>query len=249
MRWHEILEYKTKAGEEIAIEYFEDVEGDNNRGWQIDKIEASVDGDYAGYIKVSYIPRERFERYYPTVLNFMSQIGGHSVLPSDKRDKHYKELSEEELIKTAKNLAYHSRKYYKIWNRGEGLPETREEAISIIEDIIKNERKLQEAKEQFKKFENFWVDKPVVDFIRVFVKDEDRMDRNTGKTEIKPSEKDYRRQRIGTALYLEMGEWLKKKGMKLYASNLQQPEAEAAWSNLAKMGLVGKEGKRIFLKI
>ena len=251
MKSREILEYSTKGGDEITTKRHEDVEGDNNRGWRVDKIAAYVDGDYAGYIKISYIPKERFIKYYPTVLNYMSQIGGSGgVLPRGKNNWHYRELSDEELKNTVQNLSGQT-KYHSIWNSGgkEGMPSSRDELIYIINDIIKNERKGQEAQENFKKFAKYWIDKPIVDFIKVFKKDESRFDRSTGDRTIKNSSRDYQRQRIGTALYLEAGEWLRERGLKLYASGTQTKEAQAAWNNLEKMNRVGQEGDRRFLKI
>jgi len=86
MRWQEIIEYQTKAGDEIEFRYKEDAEGDNNRGWIVHEIQAYVNNQYAGYIAVSYIPKDRFIKYYPTILNYMSQISGKvGILPYEKR--------------------------------------------------------------------------------------------------------------------------------------------------------------------
>ena len=139
MRYYEILEYMTKSGQEITFKYDDDSEGDNNRGWQIYKIDAFVNGEHAGYLKIENIPRERFERWYPTVLNYISMIGGHSVLPLDKKHLHYKDLNDEELKKTVKSLSYHSRKYDDLWRTGENIPGHREELLAIIEEIIKKD--------------------------------------------------------------------------------------------------------------
>lgn len=74
---------------------------------------------------------------------------------------------------------------------------------------------------QFKQFLHYYVDKPIVDYIRV--------------------EPEYRRQGIGTALYRAAQKWLHDRGMKLYASGLQSDEAKAAWKNMRKQWPVKAE--------
>lgn len=249
MRWYEITEYKTKSGDEIVVKSNEDIEGDENRGWIVDKFSAYVNGDYAGYLKISYIPEDRFKKHYPTILSFMHKVGGSYLLPPNKASYDYKDLSTEELKDVVKSLAYHSSKYYQMWNRGEGIPETRNKLLAVINDIIKND--LEKQKKDFKRFYNYFVDKPIVDYIRVFKQGEKRYDRSMrhDKEEIHPSEKNYQRQHIATALYLEVAKWLKKKGLKLYASDTQSPEAVNAWEHLQAMGHVDSDGKRRWIEI
>ena len=54
--------YHTKDGEEIELKRFDDIE-DDNRGWRVDKLEAYVDGEEVGYLKLAYIPHKRMERF------------------------------------------------------------------------------------------------------------------------------------------------------------------------------------------
>ena len=75
--------------------------------------------------------------------------------------------------------------------------------------------------QDFRDFKKYYVDKPLVDFIRV--KD------------------DYRRRGIATILYKKGHEWMKQRGMKLYASGLQSDQARAAWDSYERKKLVGKE--------
>lgn len=82
---------------------------------------------------------------------------------------------------------------------------------------------------EFLKFKNHWLNKPLVDYIRVTEK--------------------FQRQGIGIALYEEGAKHLASMGLKLYASTSQQPGAKAAWEWLkANAGAnVGTDGKRLFL--
>src|SRR5271170_8072163 len=61
MRVRELLE---ALNPNVTFEYQDDIEGDKNRGWQVDQVKAFLDGKQVGYLKMSYIPQERFDAYY-----------------------------------------------------------------------------------------------------------------------------------------------------------------------------------------
>jgi len=165
---------------DVTFHVSEDREGDNNRGFRVDRIEAKRDGKVIGYIQVSYIPSERFKKFYTSLEQYTRHIaGGHP--PSED-------------------------------------PET---------------RKRQER--AFRDFEHYHVDKPFVEFIRV-------MD------EIDGADRSYRRQGLGLELYKQMFKYLKRRGLKLYASNLQSDEAKAAWDKMEKIFVVKREMFRVHRK-
>ena len=75
-------EFFTKKNEPIEFKVHEvsPYEKDGlNRGWIVHLIEAFVDGQKAGYIKISYIPDDVFDREYPTVIQFLEKIHGKSL--------------------------------------------------------------------------------------------------------------------------------------------------------------------------
>jgi hypothetical protein len=97
----------------------------------------------------------------------------------------------------------------------------KDEDIPKLSNKEKNEKEkeyLEKVKNKYQSrmenFKNFHVDKPIVDYIRVF--------------------DNHRRQRIAIALYEYGAKWMAKKGMKLYASGIQSDEAQAAWEWLKK---------------
>ena len=235
MELHNIVEAFTKAGQEITFERIEDSEGDKNRGWQVDQIEAFIDGKNVGYLKISYIPHERFEKYYPTIFNFLGQIRGHSCLPYKKRDKDYHTLSRDELIEYWPHAWITIHRYWPehTWKEGYLLPNGQLvknlDRPQLIAEWEKLEREAQKVfGKQFKEFFQYHVDKPLVDFIRV--------------------ENEYQRQRIGEALYKEGAKWMAEKGLKLHASTLQTKEAAGVWRHMEKGGIVDKSNKRRYLK-
>lgn len=227
MRYAEIIERdETKSGEPISFEVVKDFEGDKNRGWRVDKINAFVDGQQAGYIKLSYIPRERFVRHYPTIFHFLAKIKGmgEMIIGSSWTDiRHYREYSDDELRKFVKNARFRL---------------LRDESLNVNEldrdDLLKQalaleQRANEEYGEMFQKFETFHVDKPLVDYIRVFSQGE-YVNRDSNER----SRRDFQRQRVGEALYLKGAEYLKAQGLRLHASDTQSPQAKAAWQMLER---------------
>ena len=72
-------DFQTKTGLPIEIETKLDSEGDKNRGWQVNEYTAKIEGSKVGYIKTSYIPKERFKRYYPSIFYWLDHIKGWSL--------------------------------------------------------------------------------------------------------------------------------------------------------------------------
>lgn len=225
MRYHEILEYKTKKKQEITFSVETDIEGDN-RGWIVHKITAYVGSKEVGYVKMEYIPEERYKQYYPTIVNYVSQIAGTHILPIGKGHLHWKELETEDLRKSVKT-AYWAvlHKDYSMDQEFKKLP--REDLEKMMQDVILPIKK--RYGKQYKEFVDHHVGKPFIAYIHV--------------------EKDVRRQRIGIALYLTAAKWLKKQGLRLYASVSQTEEAQGAWKYLEKHYNVKKDGKRRYLDV
>lgn len=71
----------------IEMRRVPDEEGDHNRGWQVDLLDASVGGVHVGYLKMAYIPKKRLKDHYGAgVLSYMDKIQGHSLFerPADR---------------------------------------------------------------------------------------------------------------------------------------------------------------------
>lgn len=232
MRVQELIE---KMNPNVTFEYIDDSEGDKNRGWTVDEVMAFLDGQYVGYLKLSYIPRERFKRYYPGIMNFMGQIGGNHVLPYKFESTPWQEIPVNELRTRIFSMAQTARIDWDKCNELQQKAKTGsdEEVRAIVADVEK--RLWKEFGWKFRRFEKFFVDKPLVDFIRV---------------------EGPKRQGIGTALYRAGYEWMKRKGLKLYASGCQSDDAKATWKNMSNQFPITRErtqdpfrrGKRITRK-
>lgn len=244
MRLYEFFldEYTTKSGDEITFRIKKDIEGDNNRGWQVDQIDAYVKGRYAGYLKIAYIPKERFKKWYPSILNFLRQIKGSAILPIGKEAQHYSTYTDSELKDTFINISWQlfHKDYSLEYSEGK-INLSREELLDRIREYEKQLEK--EYKDQLADFKDTFVDHPYVDFIRVFKRNEPTGKKTQGNRSL--ARKHFKRQRIGTALYLKGAEFLKKKGLLLRASTSQSDSAQDAWVYLEKQGLVlHKNGNR-----
>jgi hypothetical protein len=149
---------KSKLGR-IEFHYSE---GMSNRGdgklWNKNMIEAYLNGERVGYLKMNYIKNDTFKKVMPTAEGFS--------------------------------------KYFYDMGR-----------------VYEGER----LRKEYKDFYYHWVDCPMVDYIKV--------------------ESKYRRSGIGYILYIAGAMWMADKNMALHASSLQEPEAEAAWDKLEKVGL------------
>ncbi len=231
---------RTKDGREITFNILEDEEGDNNRGWQVDRILAQVEGMPAGYISLTYIPKERFCRYYRTIFNWMCQIEGMAVLPFDKRTEHWKNLTSDEKRKLLINCYLY--RFTKFANEQEiqNIPETElDKEIKKVERLAK-----QYHGKKFKKFHDRFVDKPYEDYVRVFAVGEHTGRRGTGME----SEYDFRRQGVGLALYLKAAEHFEKKGLQMRLSKLRSETGGQAIGNaLIKLGLTVRNGRFEYL--
>lgn len=203
-----------KINNNVHFEYVEDSEGDNNRGWQVDKVIAYLDGEEVGYLKLAYIPAERFKRWYPSVLNYIQQINGNAIFPMEYRGIPWTKIP----INVLRKSVYHMALEAGIgWHESNNLQEQAKIAPEkwVYQLYHKLEGEIKKKKGwQFKRFKKYFVDNPYVDYINV--------------------DNNFKRQGIGTALYRAGHEWMKKKGMKLHASTTQTDYAKAAWKSLER---------------
>lgn len=230
-------EITTKHGQPIRLERHSDTEGDKNRGWQVDEVRAYVNGVTVGYLKMSYIPLERFKRYYPSIFNYLDQIAGWAGLyPWENRGMRWQDMTDDQLKKLIKHIEF--RFHHQDYSDYDG----RSKALNVDRPILEQWAARLEAQlmksvhgEKFKGFRKTHVNKPLVDYIRV----SNGKEGDTRK--FVDDGIDYRKRGIGRALYMEGAQWLKEQGMVLRASSLQQPEAAAAWMSFKREGLTRKD--------
>jgi len=235
MKLHEILllDYQTKEGKQITLSYHKNTE-QAVAPWVIHQINASIGRSPAGYIKISYIPKNNLKKYLPTIFNYLQVIKGQIMFPSEKKYSHYNTLTDEKLVDSF--AATHN---YTIGNYPEYDSNTRQYLYQgkFVSDYTRNQlldiyksfeqKLLKQYKTKYANFKKFHVDAPLVDFIRSHIP----------------------RQRIGVALYLAGTEWINDMGMNLYASGLQTDEAKYVWEYLAKHYDVRTDKRGTYIKL
>ena len=210
---------------EIDISVEEDIEGDDNRGWRVDKVSAVHDGNEIGYLKMAYITKERFADHYPTIFNWLDQIKGHIIIPrplnhedpewSTAQKRHYMEFNVEEIrrfISSIRQLSY-SRQV------NENLSNCDLETLQALATVAEVEA-IKQFGGEFKKFRQQYVNKPVDDFVRV--------------------ESQYQRHGIAETMYRVAVKYLNERGMHLYLSTLRQPAATALADKFRAAGAIRK---------
>ena len=236
------IHFYTKKGDLISFKWHHEMSpdyGGKEQGWIVHQLDAFVEGKHAGYLRISYIPKSRWDKLFPTFWHWILKNEDLRHLPK----KRQKLLSKFESVSKKRFLKNPSDRDSLIDALGTGIGYGMymwvEEQLKKIPQMSpreyvewakEREKILQEYKEnhiwEFKEKKQFHVDRPLVDYIRV--------------------DPEFQRQGIGTALYQEGARILASKGLPLYASGIQTEEAQAAWKNmktLKKIPVVS-EGKR-----
>lgn len=209
-----VAECVRDVSQTLTFQYTEDVEGDHNRGWKVDKIVAVKRNENVGYLKLEYIPSERFKRYYPGILNYLTVLRGQNILPYRYRSTPWQSIPIEAMRGSIYQLAQATGLSCNESNalQHEAKLAEEEQVRQIIVSLEKSIKR--EQRECFRRFKAYFVDKPMVGFVEV--------------------RKSMRRQGIGTALYRTGYEWMKSRGLPFYASTCQTQEAKAIWSAMEK---------------
>jgi hypothetical protein len=212
----------TKDGAPIVITYKADVERPN-RGFITDKLEAHVDGELAGYLKIENVPIESLNIFYPSgPINYAAQIQGKCVLPyrNETADLRTCDLATLNAIVS-------------FFHRNEGSMvkaqvECREEFEELFDKHIRKTRAYRRMDEAYREFVSYRVDKPIVQFSNT---------ENPAQS-FDPSRRDFSRKGIGRALYIAAALELEARGLTLRKSTLCSDSAAALWGSLARDGLV-----------
>lgn len=213
-----INEIATKDGAIIEFKINKDV-GAENRGWRRDVIEAHVDGKNVGEIRLDWIPKENFKKYYPGILQFAAQIQGKNYLPYQQRTSQLGDLNDDQLRSFLSHAPYFNPRGFdseKKMSHSELLSVAKKEEVALYKTKLGKD---------FKEFENFWVDKVLVGYITV----------------------DNKRQGIGLALYAKAAEYLHSMNLQLYKSDTISDSAKAVWDVMSKRGWTAKKNNRTVL--
>jgi GNAT superfamily N-acetyltransferase len=215
-----------RVRDDLRFEYFEAIDGDHSPGYKTDQVVAFLENKEVGYLKISDMPRERFDRYYPGILNYLRQVKGHGVLPFNYKTTPWQQIPIDALrdriyeMALCAGLGWHESCNTLSRDAKKASAEEVRQMVCRLEGLIEKERG-----KEFKRFESFVVDKPIVAFISV--------------------EEAFLRQGIGTALYRAGFQWLRSRGLTLYASDCQTEPAQRAWEAMSQRFVVQRVQEKL----
>lgn len=199
MNWYKNAQYKTKEDKEITFQELPFNENNDKRGWIVHRINAFINNEYAGYINLSYIPKEKWDSiYHGNIWKFRHIALGHYDIKDELIEKnddqaiaedHFQKYGHGGMSKELYDRMYHDpSKTYE-----ECMVDDRENATYWMES------EKEKALNEYKMFELYFVDKPIVDFIR--------------------TEEKFQRQHVALSLHQYANEWLQKNfGLHLWLS-------------------------------
>ena len=188
----------------------------SNSAWIVHMILAEVDNEFAGYLKISYIPESRFDKKYPDLLHFLASTKGWCTLKTGL------ELKDLDLI--IEELDIYNKYKKPIFDF-----ELKLQALTILtEDVTCI------YQEEYRGFKEYHVDKPIIDMVRVYDSSDSYAFSHDYKHSIlRENLVDFKHQGIGTMLYKEAARWMAEKNLCLYASNTQTEDAKRMWLKLS----------------
>ena len=183
--------------------------------WQVEEVRATRDGQPAGFIRVSFIPRAVFDPLAADIYDYLlarNKLGTYAPGGPAARMVSLP-------VAALGQLAYRVQESLEGWSaaNASNWPAQPEAAIRAalerwrprIQDRFGPERDA---------FARFHVDKPLVDYIEV--------------------PEPLRRRGIARDLYEEAARWAAERGMALHASGTQSPAAAHLWHRLEQQGRV-----------
>lgn len=215
----------TKSGRPIRFTFTWDHQDGIDSTFIVHLITAEVDGEEAGYLKISYVPKEKFSIHTPDAMHYMGKLRGWCGVQDafEKKDK-------VALVKSVARYIHDS----PVFNASD--KEISANGQEWLNEKIKEYKQKVNKKHGtiFKEFADYHLNKPKVDFIRVYEKGEKVRNHFDNDAEERESTKDFTRQHIALALYKAGALWMAQHGLKLYASTLQSKSAEAVWNIMSE---------------
>jgi hypothetical protein len=238
--------HELKTNDGIIIDFkFNENTHTGNKGFVDHNIEAFVNGIEAGFIKISYVDKEEYKHFNPSIFNHINNFNGQIIGLKERTISSSIYLDGARCTKTIEDT---SNKRYELSSK-EGLQTLlyRVSAFSIKEIL---EMELNELKEEYNKvekkfihdnkdsfdlFSELHINKPLISYIKTYNSDcQERGDF------LNPTSDNYFRGKgIGKALYQMGSIWMGMNNMLLFRSDIQSNEAQSiSIARLMKKNLV-----------
>lgn len=219
-------DFKTKTGQSINLQCF-DLQEDIVKSRLFDSIaiQASVDGEVAGYVKITYISQEKASKLAEPFDYFIYKIYGSDEKVVDAYESRDVKFLLEKLALKDLNI---SQENFNSLSKFQ-VNELFEQYKGIINVTYKN---------QFNSMVDYWVGKPSIELIRVFSeKDDFYTDYSTpGYPSVdRLNTKNWQGQKVGAALYEASAKWCQSKDMELWGSTTRTEDAKRMWKIMEKL--------------
>jgi len=234
----------SSKGVPARLELYTDIDDGIKSGWQVDLIEIHTDDGPAGYLKMSFIPQKNFDRLFAdafawTVNN--SNRYGHQM--QQLLAKGESQWQRQDFLKALQETDGYRSDSPSIREQRQGADgKALAEAWSARRAEIAADN--QTAYERFK---DFHLDKPLVDFVRVYQLGDDRLYENSRRHQHRRAKQDHRSKGLAKLMYESGAMWMRSRQLELYASSTQSSEAAGIWECFENDGLVKTVGKRRIL--
>ena len=231
----------TSDGLEVDLRYYPDIRGEVQEARAVyHLIEASVVGEPAGYLRIAWLSEQKFQEWFSTPFDYaILESGSYRRIHTLLREKRQDRWSKADL-QTAIEDSYglmHPEEVTRLAELDEA--ELRERWAARQRSISNQYQK------RWQEFKEFTLDKPVVDFVRVYSDSMGDQRRYSGGQEQDfPDGQDWRRHGIGTVLYEAAALQLAEQGLCLWTAGTQSKAAQLSWKRLdEKHGLEQAEGQ------
>jgi len=219
------------------MELYRDIDDGIKSAWTVDLVELHTDSGPAGYLKISYVPKELAETYFPDAFAYsVWELGRHNWQLRAQLLQPQEEWSREQLLE-----AFH-------WTDGFRTADDelawRENAADqeLLEAWETRRRELgEEASVEYERFKDFHVDKPLIDYVRVSSGQYDQHYQDGKRVQDHADMADHRRQGLATVMYETAAIWMRTRGMKLHASGVQSDDAVGVWKKFEERGLIEED--------
>lgn len=189
---------------------------DANSLWEVTEVQAVQDHQVIGFLRISHVPRARYEARLPDRATRLAQALHLSAM----------KLPAAPTVKDYQQAVFVGLEHLGSWehaNQASQAVTSLEKGRVAHAQMVERLWAVEHAK--VAAFESFHVDRPMIDKVEV----------------VGP----HQRRGIGRALYVEAANWVAERGLALHASQIQTVAAKAVWSGLARDGLaqVSAEGR------
>lgn len=207
----------------VSFQRKQDYEGPKASLWRVDDIDAyGEQGQKLGFIRISYVPSERVERWEADVFAFLADRGTSFGIHCKKDIAN---LPDEDLAR----LAHEIHNALDGWSAATAAKWEIQPRHAILDAFEQWRPRLEDlVREKREAFVAFHVDRPLVDMISV--------------------EESFRGRHLGRELYRQAAMWMAERGLRLHASGVQTDDAQRLWGKMEDQGLVEKapDGRRIY---